>query len=641
MRTYRDFILRILPDRVGGFVQSVSSPAGETSAPFILPPFDPNAASRSVPLPASGDALSSAVFQGRIGELYRLSLEIAARNAHGLRLRVMLDPAEPLAAPLQGLPWELLRLPGQPEYLALDPDRPVVRYLAVPEAVPESALATPLAVALVVANPRLPGRAPLDLERERRQIELALSDLVQRGQVATYDIFPATLGALRSALRRRPADILHFMGHGAFDRRTGTGQILFVAADGSADPITGEELVNALAGCEPRLAVLNACETARADGEREAPPFAGVANALVLSGLNAVVAMLRPVTDAAAIAFSRRFYETLAAREPFEAAVAEGRQAIYNASTTRLEWSLPALFLRGAEAAPITESTIGTVAVSRSAAKTRALRRAALVGLLLLATASAGGGFLLWRNQTVAGELSAARTRLAAGPAGCEKARPAIERSLGLRPTAEAYVLLATCQSDLAAIDSLRKAVEIGPRDPDARLAYGRLLAKIGDHLAAQTQLERADQLGASHGTVQLELGEIYLELGDLEEAKRGLVAAEGAADDDPFLRSAALFGLGRTSLREVDALPAEQHAVLLGKAEGHFRQALELLPDGDSRAAEITVWLIDLLVRSGRSEEACTEARDFDRRFQANGMIWRARVDEVRDQPPCKKGSP
>ncbi len=95
-----------------------------------------------------------------------------------------------------------------------------------------------------------------------------------------------------------------------------------------------------------RLVVLNACHTAEAVGTQGPNPFAGAASSLVMSGVPAVVAMNGPVSDLAAVAFSRTFYQRLAAGDPIEAAVAEGRLAIQRADPRDGVWATPVLFLR-------------------------------------------------------------------------------------------------------------------------------------------------------------------------------------------------------------------------------------------------------------------------------------------------------
>ena len=59
-----------------------------------------------------------------------------------------------------------------------------------------------------------------------------------------------------------------------------------------------------------------------------------------MGGMPAVVAMRGPVPDIAAVAFSRTFYQRLAAGDPIEAAVTEGRLAIQRTAAEKLR--LPA-----------------------------------------------------------------------------------------------------------------------------------------------------------------------------------------------------------------------------------------------------------------------------------------------------------
>ncbi len=93
------------------------------------------------------------------------------------------------------------------------------------------------------------------------------------------------------------------------------------------------------------LVVLNARHTARS-GSSEGDPYGGVAAALVRSGMPAVVAMQRPISDGAAIAFSAAFYRQLAAGAGLETALTEGRQAIHTLSPAGDEWAIPVLFGR-------------------------------------------------------------------------------------------------------------------------------------------------------------------------------------------------------------------------------------------------------------------------------------------------------
>jgi len=59
-----------------------------------------------------------------------------------------------------------------------------------------------------------------------------------------------------------------------------------------------------------------------------------------------VVAMQFPIADEDAIRFSKGFYESLAAGEPVDVAVSEGRRALYFIHRHALDWAAPVLFLR-------------------------------------------------------------------------------------------------------------------------------------------------------------------------------------------------------------------------------------------------------------------------------------------------------
>src|SRR5262249_47339566 len=120
-----------------------------------------------------GERLYTALFQGEARSLYERSLA-ALEEGEGLRLELMLDPLDPDLAAAQALPWELIRKPGSAEFIALNPQRPVVRYLAVPLGVKAARRPNPLRILVVAANPRHPDLDRLDLERELRNLRTAV-----------------------------------------------------------------------------------------------------------------------------------------------------------------------------------------------------------------------------------------------------------------------------------------------------------------------------------------------------------------------------------------------------------------------------------------------------------------------------------
>ena len=56
-----------------------------------------------------------------------------------------------------------------------------------------------------------------------------------------------------------------------------------------------------------------------------------------------------PITDKAAIRFSREFYRALADGLPVDASMAEARKAMYASDPENVEWGTPVLFMRVAD----------------------------------------------------------------------------------------------------------------------------------------------------------------------------------------------------------------------------------------------------------------------------------------------------
>ncbi len=91
-----------------------------------------------------------------------------------------------------------------------------------------------------------------------------------------------------------------------------------------------------------RLLFLNACEGARGD---RGNAFAGTAQRLVQHGVPIVLAMQNKISDEAAIAFGREFYEAIAAGYPVDIATTNARRKIRHLDNQR-EWATPVLFSR-------------------------------------------------------------------------------------------------------------------------------------------------------------------------------------------------------------------------------------------------------------------------------------------------------
>jgi hypothetical protein len=357
-REYLNFDLE-LGSRGEGYVARVNaSPVGETSGAFSLP-FTPEglenvvlrlgrsrttvrrvASSQDELVRGFGTGLYDAVFAGEVGTSLRRSIDEAARQGKGLRIRLHLEDAPELGE----VPWELLYVPGLSRHLVLSSSTPLVRYLGLPGTPRPLRVDGPIRVLLVVAAPT--DVVSLDAAHEVALIEEATADLRQAGVIAVDSLPGASLPELQRRLRRADYHVLHFIGHGGFDERAGEGVLDFETGDGHSHLVPTSRLGTILADHSTlRLAVLNACEGARTS---TVDPFAGIAPGLIRQGIPAVIAMQFEVTDTAAAIFGHEFYLALADGCPVDQAAAEARKAMY-ASDCVVEWATPVLYLRASD----------------------------------------------------------------------------------------------------------------------------------------------------------------------------------------------------------------------------------------------------------------------------------------------------
>jgi hypothetical protein len=287
-----------------------------------------------------GAQLFEALMQGEIGDAYVGARRLADAHDRGLRVTLQLSQAPELME----MPWEFLY--DRPAFLSQSIYTPVVRSLDLKAGRAARDVTLPLRIVGVVSSPE--SVAQLDVAAEREKLERALGDLKARGMVELDWLPRATLGVLDRRIGA-PDDVhvLHYIGHGTYEERAQSGLLMFEDEHGGRRDVTGEELCSMLYDERSlRLAVLNACEGARTS---HVDPFSGVASSLMQCGIPAVVGMQFEITDDAAVVFSERFYTALAQGFPVDAALGQGRKAIF-AAGNETEFGTPVLFLRGTDA---------------------------------------------------------------------------------------------------------------------------------------------------------------------------------------------------------------------------------------------------------------------------------------------------
>jgi hypothetical protein len=336
---YLDFEIKIEKREQRYAVSVIRSPAGEAEGEFVLPFSDLELENlllkvgrtrrgvRRIGSPewqaarSLGGKLFEAVCKGDVRGCFRSSLDKAALEDKGLRTKLRLLNTPELA----DLPWEYLYNRRLNRFLSLSTHTPIVRYIELPEAIRPLAVKPPLHILVMISSPS--DYVQLNVEREKANLQDALSGLEQRGIVTLEWLEEATLLALQRRLRRERYHIFHFIGHGGFDERAQDGLLLMEDKRGRGRPISGQYLGVMLHDHRTlRLTVLNACEGARSS---RTDPFAGAAMTLVQQGIPAVVAMQSEITDEAAIVFAREFYAAIADGYPVGASLAESRKAIF------------------------------------------------------------------------------------------------------------------------------------------------------------------------------------------------------------------------------------------------------------------------------------------------------------------------
>lgn len=286
------------------------------------------------------------------------SLEVGASEAD-------VNAAQEAATLLLGLPWELLHDGKTYLFQGAKPAR-VRRRLPGTEAFDVPVVATPIRILLVTARPEDDSCGYIDHRASALPLVEAMESLP--GLVKLHVLSPPTLPALRAELDRarqekKPYHVVHFDGHGVYDRTVGLGGLCFehpedsnklekrrhvtVYTQDSAEHGTG--LGSLLRDHRIPLVFLEACQTAQAEKASES-----VASELLKVGVASVVAMSHSVLVETARRFVEAFYQALAAGKRVGDAMLAGqrqlkddtfRGRIFGAGALRLEdWFVPVLF---------------------------------------------------------------------------------------------------------------------------------------------------------------------------------------------------------------------------------------------------------------------------------------------------------
>jgi hypothetical protein len=288
-----------------------------------------------------GRHLYAVLFGGAAGTALDDMLGKAER---GQRLRLQLDFRDD-AVSLARYPWEFLYHPTKQWFFSTGVDLVLSRYLRshVPRAETMVGDDHTLKLLVVISQPDT-----LDPVLEQPVLE-AIEKVAETNPLELSVLDVATVDNLLERLETFTPHVVHFIGHGRYNDAQNRAEIALLQPDEqSVDWIPEHSFAEYFpnAGWIPRLVFLHLCESARGDPRLG---FAGFAPRLVLAGVQAVVAMQFPITNIAAIAFSRAFYRELAKGTPVDQAVQVGRWRITTSDSTAYDsrvFGTPVLYMR-------------------------------------------------------------------------------------------------------------------------------------------------------------------------------------------------------------------------------------------------------------------------------------------------------
>jgi hypothetical protein len=230
-------------------------------------------------------------------------------------------------------PWELLH--DTHHFLILHPSRPISLVRRLPQNTfkpdpPSSGSA--LRILLVTARPD--NVECIDPRIIARELVHVLREQSGGRAIDVQHLRPPTLARLYAYLREThdPVHVLHFDGHGSFDRDSQRGKLAFEDDEGLEDAIDAETLLDVLHDTQVQFVVLTACQSAVGSA---ADAFSSLATQLIQGGIGAVVAMSAPIFVSSAAYYVATFYRGIADALPLSAAHRLAQQELSRQSLQR------------------------------------------------------------------------------------------------------------------------------------------------------------------------------------------------------------------------------------------------------------------------------------------------------------------
>ena len=292
------------------------------------------------------------------GASRRFSVTVDASLVSGASKEEEQNAAQEAATALLGLPWELLHNGKGFLFQGARPVR-VRRRLPIKDHLPIPVVAPPIRVLLITARPEDEACGYIDHRASSLPLVAAteeLGDLLRLTQ-----LHPPTYPALEAELARaqqagEPYHVVHFNGHGIYDRRVGLGGLCFEEPNDtqkltrrSHQTVLTDRLGPLLTDYRIPLVFLEACQSAKAEQSGQS-----VASELLQRGVASGVAMSHSVLVETARRFVAAFYGDLAKGQRVGQAMLAGQLALHSdhsrgqrygiGELTLEDWFVPVLY---------------------------------------------------------------------------------------------------------------------------------------------------------------------------------------------------------------------------------------------------------------------------------------------------------
>jgi hypothetical protein len=287
-----------------------------------------------------GELLFETLLPGDVKRLFDV-----ARSREQERLLIIFTSTIPWVF---DMPWEFARDPTRGTVLATE-DALFVRNIfttPVDRLPPKTG-----ALRLLIATSEPTGLPPLSARQEADDIRNGLSHLVDKGLFQIEVRENVTAERLHQEAATGRYDIVHFIGHGFWDGKSGKSGLVLEDGQQGQLLLGDRSLREILSGRKIRVVFLNACDTGRSvtSGSRLST-IAGTAQDLFGRGVPNVVANQLKVGDKAAATFAKAFYGYLAHGLTIAQATREARIACsYRPGMQSIDWAVPVVYARDAD----------------------------------------------------------------------------------------------------------------------------------------------------------------------------------------------------------------------------------------------------------------------------------------------------